>query len=766
MDVMYAEQPPEVSLMISHTLEIEGLDGNSEEMVKIYENENMIFYFRDSRDVLMVYDKRNSYTWKSGLDIPFSREVKDGLREGFPIGYEPIEDRMNIIYTGFANSLITIEYYDPSLQIRRLASAAFEGVNSQLSRVIGNESHFVLDVFYDEIDLSLRVHLHLNDEGYEIKLLFSEITGTAKQQLAAVILNPFLGASGGKHYLFNEDTGEHSDLQNKGIIDGYVLVPDGSGALIHFRDNATEMKLYNALIYGHNLAKGTLHETIKSNVYREFNTPTMPVFGIAHSTHQAAFIGYAIEGDAYMELVVMPEENTTYYTFAYPRFVYNTSYFQVFNQAGDSYLKLMDEINSFDVRFVYEFLAGAGDTGFQADYTGMALAYQSHLLETGVLTRKKATDNEIPIRLDFIMSDLKNAVLGHEHVIVTNSAQVKYILETLRQLGVNAKNVGLHGWQNYGMTSSRPWRTDWHQSIGSRTAFKELIDYGRALDVDISFVQDYVNFHAAQISPTGNAIKHLNSWFLTRNILDDAPFTTFYFATPQRAIAWMYTQIGHLTELGILSHSIEGISNILFSNHGDNPLTEKEVILLYQEALRYHNENLMLNLDNPNMYLWAYTDRFLQTPMFHTMHLIQTESVPFLQMVLNGTMELYAIYSNFSFFNQKDLLRLIDYNTFPSFVLTYEPAHYLSTTNALNFYSTGYQQFTDLIVDFYSQINEALSQVAGALWIDRQILRDGIVKNSYDNGVDIYINFNDKVYEIEDITLAPLSFEVIRREGN
>ena len=51
-------------------------------------------------------------------------------------------------------------------------------------------------------------------------------------------------------------------------------------------------------------------------------------------------------------------------------------------------------------------------------------------------------------------------------------------------------------------------------------------------------------------------------------------------------------------------------------------------------------------------------------------------------MVLNGTMEVYAPYANFSFYAQTDMLRMIDYNISPSFVLTQKPSYLLGSTTS------------------------------------------------------------------------------------
>lgn len=724
----------------------------------IYENKNFSYYFKDERDVLIIVDKRNGYTWKSGLDIAAAKEVKAALRKDEPLGFEPLEDKMNQTYTGIANSLISLEYYDDSNNIKRLASAG-EGALSNLLSVEGETNHFVLDISYEDILIELRVHLYLTENGYDIKIYDQEIMGEDKNVLAAILLNPFLGASGGRYQLYDETTGEHGDVIDKPEVPGYVLVPDGSGSLIRFSDYKVSLKSYEADVYGVNLSKDTYNTILDIDSFKPFKEPLMPVYGIAHGDQQAAFVGYATEGDEYMEVIVVPEENTTLYTWAYPRFVYNNLYYQVFNKRGEGYFSLFEQPNSFDIEFSYEFLAGNGETGYQADYVGMALMYRDYLLKEGLLVEKTMAYEDIPMRIDFIMSDQKKSVIGYEDVVTTTVSDVEAIVEDINNINLS---IGLYGWQDGGITTSKPWKTDFTKKIGSEQAFADLFTEYNKIGIDISFVTDYVNINEEQLNYTGNAAKHINGWYLERHLLGDVPFTDFAYAKPAKSASWLTSQVEDLAKVDIGSHSIEGLSEILMSEHGNDSMNAEEVITLYQETLSNLPEDIELNLKTPNQYLWAYTDRFLQAPVYPTQFLIETDTVPFLQLVLNGSMEVYGPYSNFSFSSQKDMLRMIDYNIYPSFVLTEEASYLLSTTNSLDMYSTEYAQYKDLITTVYEEVNGALKEVINASWVSRDVLAVGIIKNSYDNGVEILINYSEEVYDYKGTQVVPMSYEIMR----
>lgn len=182
---------------------------------------------------------------------------------------------------------------------------------------------------------------------------------------------------------------------------------------------------------------------------------------------------------------------------------------------------------------------------------------------------------------------------------------------------------------------------------------------------------------------------------------------------------------------------------------------------MYQTSLEKIKTNYKVNGVRPNLYLWSYIHRYLQAPMFTSQYLIETDTIPFLQMVLQGTMEVYATYANFSFYTDADVLRMIDYNVYPSFMLTHDPAYELISTNSSNFYSTEFSLYQDRIVSIYDEMNRAYINVLNATWIDRQVYLPGVIVNTYSNGVKIVINYTDSLISYQGNSVTAQSFRVL-----
>lgn len=147
--------------------------------------------------------------------------------------------------------------------------------------------------------------------------------------------------------------------------------------------------------------------------------------------------------------------------------------------------------------------------------------------------------------------------------------------------------------------------------------------------------------------------------------------------------------------------------------------------------------------------------------VFSSQFIIQTDTVPFVQLVLHNTMEMYASYSNFSFYTISDALRMIDYNVSPSFVVSQKPSYLLSKTNSMEFYSTEYVQYAPIIQEVYQIVNNALSQVINKEWVGRKVIKVGLIENTYDDGTKIIINYTENQESYGSHSVDPLSYLVV-----
>ncbi|MDD3123605.1 MAG: DUF5696 domain-containing protein, partial [Candidatus Izemoplasmatales bacterium] len=745
---------------------------------KLSENDNFTFYWQEQRDVLVVYDKRNGYTWKSGLDVDTnssrtaqSSTCKDLKRDynNDVITYDEFEqgcavtvDQITGTTTGplLANSLLYFEYFskgasDSVYQINTVYSSYLKStlykVSSTLQKVNNNNNTWRFTISSTglgvdkDLDLQIVAYLNLSEEGFQLVVNNEDLSGTALPYLSSIGLATYLGAVGGINYEFSttektlNDLGDYDYTEVQAdMVDGYSFVPDGSGALIRFLNNSVSLSKYQAYVYGQDPSQSIQSYRSWTGDYVPFKTASIPVYGIAHGNNQAAYVAYASSGDPYMYIISTPEENVYHYNYTHAKFNYHYLYEKLYTLDGDNPVSSISEtMNVFDIVMNYDFLAGDGTSdSYPANYVGMALKYKDFLKSENILSDFSSDQTDIGIRLDFLMADSENSIVGYQTQVATTASNVESILNQIIEMGITNISSGLIGWQKNGVTIGDPTKATFSSAVGSKTAYKNLIETFLNQGIDISFYQDYYSINEQQVSLYRNASKHPAGWYARLMTYED-PIYMFYYARPLKSVEWLNNQSDTFIGMGVRSITVDGISAKLITDYTGDTTSRLDAILLYQEAFSSLTEDVMVNLTKPNMYLFPYTDRYLQMNVYSTQYLIETDTVPFLQILLQGTMELYAVYSNFSFYTDSDVLRMIDYNVYPSFVLTQQPAFVLSDTNSSEYYSTEYVLYSEMINSIYSRVNNALSSVINATWINREVLELGVVKNTYDNGVSI-----------------------------
>src|SRR5690554_4633293 len=186
---------------------------NKDGFTLIQENANFEYYYKKHNGIFAVYDKRNGFTWKSGIDHDYDSYIESNVElflknnpnaadEDILAIAKPLEEQMNNSREGIANSLIMIEYLNRTSPNRPLTQTGSStknfiiapdlnnpetetvqervsnSVNTDVLKLVNNDpNHFRLDFKFKAIEVEVKVHLHLNLDGFSIEIRDSEIEG-------------------------------------------------------------------------------------------------------------------------------------------------------------------------------------------------------------------------------------------------------------------------------------------------------------------------------------------------------------------------------------------------------------------------------------------------------------------------------------------------------------------------------------------------------------------------------------------------------------
>ena len=674
-----------------------------------------------------IEDKRSGYIWNTVIDEVDAGTFNPLLSSS--IGFEYININQNFSTrqnVGLIDTEYDVQLTTTSDQIIMEITIGGFCTSRQCSRfyeeyVAGNPAYDLdrmLTLGFVNLDISFRVEMTLNETGIKVHVPFDSIEeGNAENVvLSSLIIFPGLGAA-------FEDS-----------LPGYMVIPDGAGALIRYGENEGRFVApYEERFYGRNLGIVTGRSSVT-------NYPlTLPIFGVVHGVYQHGFVGIIESGDINATLLAFPQgaSNVPYYLI-YPRFDLKQTYRQSFTSDGLGGSLKLHESSREDITLSYDFL-----TGNDAHYVGIGLRYQSVLKEQGILESMPISNPNIPLHLQFLMADSKDRFIGQERIIMTDLDAASRMHQTLYDLGLTNQHISLKGWNEGGYSGHLPSAVDFENQLGSNRDFRNLNTFFETA-YPILLVNNY-NFGSEatdRINYRRDVALGVNR-FRLESTCEYCVYQSEYFLTPERTEALALQDFDDYVEAS-LNVLFEAVGHTLFSYEFNGPQTRYDALEHYVNVFEtYQGQASYLY---PLPYAWGYTDTFFEAPLYNSQLKYFNDLVPLLSIVLSGQMEMMSAFLNFNSLGRSQILRLIDFNIYPSYLLTEERPSLLKGSDLERMFATEFDLFEAIIVDEYTMINNALSHVRGATIVSRDVIDVGVVEVSYSNGVTITINYGFSAY--------------------
>jgi len=723
-------RPVTIDTQYENTLQLKGYE-------KIGESGTLELWLYERYFDLAVHDTVSGYTWYSVYpkyaQMGYSGTSKFFLESGVIIEYYNLDNILvedSKSYLSGPKFNVDVTYDTDSIPEGVRAHLNFEDLAIQ----------FDVEVWIEASQLVVRLPMDSLEESHiEKPMLNIDGTTTIKRtsyRLKAVYLFPYFGA-------------------NTYEINGYSLIPDGSGALIRYT-NQISSTAYTKRIYGSD--EGITSNTASAGKYylRDELTSTMPVFGVNHGYRQAAFLAVVTEGDANAEIHSYPYGyNAWFLNTTFIKFIVRERYtIQTSSSSADSFQLINTDPYPGDYQIEYHFLAGE-----QAGYSGMA-----ECLKDLLGMDRESPETGSPVGLTFLGIDYKGGLFGKNYVPMTTYDDVVAIVSDLLAAGVNDIETVYLGWNRGGYYDSTPIRPAAENRLGGAKDFAAMSSYLAEHGVGMAFVDDPLISFSAGVG-SGVVKKITLSTFSTRAVVSSLFANTYYLSPAEIAEAILKYQ-SRFEALGIDTLALTTVGSTLFSyrDSGANHYRAEVKTTIVAEMTELA-QSYSLGLTQPHSYLWNLVDAYYQAPVESNKYAYVTDSIPFVQMVLAGSAELYSGYVNYVSDYDLFALRLVEYGVKPAFLLTQEPTTDLRYTNSQFIYTSEYRLWKDVIVELGQTVAGALDAVAGAEIRSHRYVALGLAETVYENGVTIYVNYNgDSVAAAPGIDVPARAYRVVMPE--
>jgi len=631
--------------------------------------------------------------------------------------YAPKTDTENLNST--MRSLLTapfyIEYFPYNVQTEKLSTTTRREVLSFVT-VTSTSIHkgIRLSVHYTRLNIRFDLEVYLDSNALVTSIPNTSIV-EEKNLLYSIQVFPNFGAT------LKDET------------PGYMIIPDGPGALYRFKDNTGKQAVsYLSRYYGSDYGIKIERTT------NPLNQLTLPIFGMAHGIHQHAFLGVIESGDAHANFVMSPAgANGLNYNLTGAQFILRETFVFPTNLKGDGIPTIIQSRYQSDLTQRYLFVEPDS-----SNYVGLAKAYQTYLVDGGVLT--KETGSQMKLRLEILQSDSERGLFGMNTIPMTTFNQAKDMVSTLLAEGVDM-TVILKGWNKAGLSGQMPYSMDFEDKLGSNKAYQSLIQYFNDSNIETYLYGDYTKTydHSNRVNERDDYARGVYRRIMSQDIQTIVYNKEYYlYPTTSKRLLIKDQTFYSKQDANLALDS----TSLLFSYYKSNQYYDRnQSIKLYQDALSSYEK---IGLYQPNAYLFSAMGAYFDIPMYHAQYTFYDDTIPFLQIVLSGYIDMYAPLQNYFASSIEQTLMLVDYGIYPSYLVTHNPTHLLKFTQARRYYSTQFTTWQEDIKNTNEMVSQALNLVVGKTVIYREVLEIGITKTTYENGIYFIVNYtnNDFIY--------------------
>lgn len=640
-----------------------------------------------------------------------------------------------------------LDLYTPEYKLEPIYNALYKTAGYTVEDIEADNEEVGYKITVDSfIRFTIPVEFSLKEDSLYVSIPASEITMPEGYRLAEIVLMPYFGCAG-----INED--------------GYIFVPDGSGALIHFNNNKKLVYSYVLPVYGEDNGieqREVSFSTAKANI---------PVFGIVYDRSKA-MLAVIEEGESHavIEAGVSGSEGDQNWVGA--RFELTPMTVEAFSDKSVKVVNNTYQEKPYAGRIsVRYFFTGEEE----ADYSGLACLYRSYLQETGVFGNQKNNGIQLNVKLNskIIVETSFLGISYEKEQTVTSFSQAGEIVNKLKAAGVTDMNIGLMSWFGGGLK---------HDAVVGGVKLASSLGGEKALSQLMSEVQGY-----GEVSLGADLLKVYESWpyfnhflnasrFLNNSLATGYSFNPATLRESERRDAYYYLSSRYFE--GVVSDYTSsvnkyGISNlwltdagmILASDFSASETIDREVSKgLIVNAVAAAAENNGITANNPNQYLWQYLDSIVDLPFKSSEHTIIDESVPFLQIVLSGNINYASGAFNRSGSLDEYFLKAVETGGDIYYEWIYESDVVVSSMKGIDteeVYSMSYENWIDTAVEQYQRIKDELSYVVGKKITSHTKLENGVYNTQYGD-ISVIVNYNEYDVIVNGQNVNARDFKVLR----
>ena len=685
-------------------------------LTKISDNGRFTLYANLHDGTAAVKDEQTGQTWYTN---PEDRR-SDGLASGF--NKNALLSPITVAYTTDQSVDMTCGAY--------MSSVGKDGLYYHLQ----SDGSIIFLFNFPNEGFTIPVRYAIEEDRFTATVLTEGITEYGTNKIKSIDLLPFFGAGSSQE-------------------DGFMLVPDGSGALIYYNNNRLTANTYNKAVYGfdngtNDMVFGskaaTAYFTVSENQY-------LPVFGSSRDT--GAFLAVITQGSARANIKANVAYKYTLYNTVWSSYNYRTvgTVRQTQKDGSETAVTITEKkLETWtDYQVSYFFLPKEENS-----LGDMASLYRSYLVETEGLVSHIGWQEDIPLYLDLYgYIEKTKSFLGiprDTKISMTTLEDANSILDALQSNGVENVAVKYNYWAKNSFFEKLPVNMDVDSKVGTKQELlalqQRLEDQGGKLYLSADLLNVYktgrgVSKYSDVLLNVANVAQRQYKFALD-TAMTDSRYDAWYLLRP-----WSIPEFfGKLTEnagnAGVHALALDSVGTKLYSELSSDGMGRNQALRNLQTTLDGVDAAMDgVLVEGANVYAATEASALIRTPFQSSGYDLEDVSVPFYQMVFHGYVNYTLDATNLASDPATRTLNCIEFGASPLFSLVGRNQDELIGSRLDALYSADASDWLDFAAEQYSQINAALRSVQNSTMTDYQVLSNPVRVVTYDNGTEIYVNY-------------------------
>ena len=606
--------------------------------------------------------------------------------------------------------------------------------------ITDNEENHIRTEASDRLFFKVTLQYVLQDESLIVSVPIGGISySPSRPPLTITVLKNFGGASADS--------------------DGYMFVPDGSGALMEFASKKPVSDVYSADVYGSDKTIALENQPAKTQ------TVAMPVFGLKDGAN--AFLAIIEDADALAQIHANRAGLYSASCNIYSSFrVFQNQNVSIGSTEDTKLIALQKKAYGGSMQIRYTFLNGP-----EADYGGMANYYRNYLIARDGL-KKLSPSRTLPLNLELVGAIQKTkSLLGFSYtgtVALTTFGQAQQILKELHDGGVRAVNLKYAGWLSGGLAQGVASDVQMASVLGGMKGLKQLNAYAGELGARL---YPSVNFLTAAedsrgFNPFTESAKQLDQTQAKLYRYDEVTQLQNGYANilaPKLLPSLIDSFQKSYAKTGAKNLSLADLGSQLYADYGKNANVDRQTAENMVKDLLQTKFGAQgsLMIDGAAGYAVKNAEVIVNAPLDDSGFNAADESIPFFAMVFHGLKVYSGRPINESESVDDEVLNDAQFGAVPYYKLIYADGSETKNSDYSNLCSNHYGLWKGDLLAGYRKLS-ALADLQSHFLVGHRRVQDNVYETTYDDGTRVIVNYNKSPVDIGGIAVGARDFTVVK----